>query len=227
MESTAHPRSGRTIDLTSVAASFVHEPEDRRIKRGHLRQFTGARRILDVGCGEGVFLDLARAAGAEVVGVDASAAAAGRCAARGHQVEVGDAVEVLDRLVAARQQFDGVFLSHLVEHLPATAVASLLAAAAQLLAIDGRLVVVTPNARNLIVLSEVFWLDPTHVRPYPRLLLERLGAALGLRTVASYDDPASRPRRSAWRRWLAFLRSRLVGADRSSGFDAVVVFART
>ena len=91
----------------------------------------------------------------------------------------------------------------------------------------GRLLVVTPNSRNLIVLSEVFWLDPTHVRPYPRALVERLGRAAGFTTVASYDDPASVPHRGFVRRWLAALRSRLSGADRSAPMDSVVVFDKT
>ena len=83
--------------------------------------------------------------------------------------------------------------------------------------------VVTPNFRNQIVAEEVFWLDPTHRRPYPRLLVERLCIAQGLRVIASFDDPLSRPRRPWLRRVLARLRSALSGIDRHGGMDSIVV----
>ena len=76
---------------------------------------------------------------------------------------------------AARgERFDGVFASHLVEHLPADHVPGLVERIAAVLSPGGRAVLVTPNARNLVVLTETFWLDPTHVRPWPRPLLGRL-----------------------------------------------------
>ena len=90
-----------------------------------------------------------------------------------------------------------------------------------------RVAVGTGDPRNLIVLEQLFWLDPTHVRPYPRPLLERLGRAAALQVVDSYDDPATVPKRSLPRRWLARLRSLCSGADRSSPLDSVVVFERS
>ena len=220
------PARPADVDLRRIAGTFVDAAQDRAIKRGYLRHFAGARRVLDIGCGEGAFLDLLRDAGVPALGLDGSHAATAACAARGHRVVTGDAVVLLRRLHEEREQFDGALLAHVVEHLPAAGVVDLLAAAARVLAPAGRLLVATPNARNLIVLTELFWLDPTHVRPYPRPLLERLGAAVGLRTVASYDDAATVPRRSPGRRLLARARSLLSGADRSSALDAVVVFER-
>lgn len=31
--------------------------------------------------------------------------------------------------------------------------------------------IVTPNPKDLSITNDIFWLDPTHIRPYPRPLL--------------------------------------------------------
>jgi hypothetical protein len=36
------------------------------------------------------------------------------------------------------------------------------------------LLIVTPNPEDLAIISEIFWLDPTHVRPYPALQLRSM-----------------------------------------------------
>jgi SAM-dependent methyltransferase len=211
------------MDPAAVARSFVDEEEDRAVARGRLRHFTGARRVLDLGCGRGTFLGLLREAGIAGLGADLDPAPA---RAAGHEVVEGEAGEVLAALAARGERFDGVLASHLVEHLPPDRVPALLAGIAAVLSSGGRAVLVTPNAKNLLVLTETFWLDPTHVRPWPRPLLERLGEAAGLRVVASYDDPATVPRRAPLRRLLARLRSPLSGADRSGPLDSVVVLGK-
>jgi SAM-dependent methyltransferase len=211
------------MDPTAVARSFVNEDEVRAVQRGYLRHFAGAPRVLDLGCGRGTFLGLLREAGIVGIGVDRDPAPA---RAAGHEVVGGEAEEVLAAAAARGERFDGVFASHLVEHLPPERVPALVEGIAAVLGPGGRAVLVTPNVRNLVVLTETFWLDPTHVRPWPRLLIERLGAAAGLRVIASYDDPATVPRRSLLRRLLARVRSVLSGADRSAPMDSVVVLGR-
>ncbi len=39
---------------------------------------------------------------------------------------------------------------------------------------DGTLLLLTPNPEDLTIISEIFWLDPTHVRPYPSRLLQTM-----------------------------------------------------
>lgn len=214
------------IDLAALAQAFVDPRHDREVKRGYLRWFDRCRRIVDIGCGHGTFLDVARDASLDAFGCDHSASAVAACLARGLAAELGDALDVLRREAADRGVCDAALLAHVVEHLSPAAAAELFVAIAAVLPPRGRLVVVTPNVGNLIVLEETFWLDPTHVRPYPRALLARLGGAAGFDVVASYDDPNTRPRRSWWRRGLAALRSLVSGADRSGPMDAVVVFER-
>ncbi|MCU0726085.1 MAG: class I SAM-dependent methyltransferase [Planctomycetes bacterium] len=211
------------MDPAAIARSFVDEEEVRAVQRGHLRHFRGARRVLDLGCGRGTFLGLLREAGIEGLGVDRDPAPA---RAAGHEVVEGEVEAFLHGAAARGERFDGVFASHLVEHLPADHVPGLVERIAAVLSPGGRVVLVTPNARNLVVLTETFWLDPTHVRPWPRPLLGRLGEAAGLRVIESYDDRATLPRRSFPRRLLARIRSVLSGADRSGPMDSVVVMGR-
>lgn len=225
MDSDA-PSASLHSRLSAIARGFGSEETSRAVLLDVIRHFSGAKRVLDVGCGDGPFLDLVRERGIESVGVDACEVAAGDARERGHRVEVGDAEQLVRRFVQAGESFEGVMLSQVIEHMAPSEVLSLFDALALLLPQGSSLVVVTPNPRNLIVLSEVFWLDPTHLRPYPRPLIERLGVEAGFRVRESYDDPASRPRRSGLKRLLADLRSRLTGADRSAPMDSVVVFER-
>lgn len=223
---TAAAAAAAPVDLHRLASVFVDPAQDRRIKRGYLRHFAGCRTVLDVGCGTGTFLEVLAAAGLQGTGIDASAAAATTAAAHGHEVRCGDAIAELGHLAAQQRRFDGALLAHLIEHFePARAIA-LLAAVARVLPSGGTLVVVTPNCTNHIVLEQVFWLDPTHVRPYPPALLQELGNAAGFTVIEGYIDPASAPRRSWPRRALALLRWLLSGTDRCSGMDAVVVLRR-
>ena len=59
----------------------------------------------------------------------------------------------------------------------------------------GLIVIVTPNPRDWMVLSNIFWLDPTHVRPYPRQLVEVMLEAAGFVVEASGLRPTSGGRR--------------------------------
>lgn len=51
----------------------------------------------------------------------------------------------------------------------------------------GRLILITPNASDLRT-SERFWLDPTHVRPYPEKLLVLLLQRAGFKVIKTTRD---------------------------------------
>ncbi len=212
------------LDLAAIARGFADVRAEHRVKSGYLRWFLPGSRVLDVGCGHGAFLDVARDAGLRVSGLDASPQAVESCLRRGHEVARGEAIEGLR--ARAGDPVDGILCAHLIEHMDGSRAAALVASAAAALRPRGALVLVTPNYRSPIVQEEVFWLDPTHVRPYPRALLERLCSAAGLQVVASLDDPASRPRRAPWRRWGARIRALCTGTDRTLPLDSVVVAVR-
>lgn len=212
--------------LARIAVEFSDPDELRMVRRGHLRWLHGCRRVLDVGCGHGILLELLRAAGIDAYGVDQSSAAVEHCRGLDFTVEQGPALKTLMALDTAGERFDGVVMSHVVEHMQPDAAMSVFCAAARILDQSGCLLVVTPNFKSLIVMAELFWLDPTHVRPYPRPLLERMGREAGFELVASFDDPVTIPRRTRLRQLLAKLRSALSGADRAGPLDSIVVFRR-
>jgi hypothetical protein len=76
------------------------------------------------------------------------------------------------------------------------------------------------------VIGHSFWLDPTHVRPYPRELIERMGQSAGLRVESSFDDPATRDPCSRLRRLRRRFAALVAGMDLHPPLDSVVVLRR-
>ena len=101
-----------------------------------------ARRVLDLGCGNGTFTARIAAAGHDVVGIDASASGI-RIASR--LVPAGTFLEAsLEHPLppSLRGQFDAVTAVEVIEHLPMPGV--LCARAREALRPDGQLIVTTP-----------------------------------------------------------------------------------
>jgi hypothetical protein len=92
--------------------------------------------------------------------------------------------------------------SHIVEHVPYPDAIAIVRAAFDALAPGGHLAIVTPNARDIYVIRELFWLDPTHVRPYPMILLEQMLRSTGFE-IEHMSMPLVRPgQASALRRFI-------------------------
>ena len=195
----------------------------RRYQAHYVEVFPPGARVLDVGCGEGVFLDLLRSAGRNGVGVDASADDLAPARARGLEVVQDDGIAYLERSPAA---FDGVFCAHVIEHLQPEAAVRLITAAHRAIRPGGRLVLITPEIRDLEVLTERFWLDLTHVRPYPERLLIQLCATHGFEVERSGNDPRSARGDSLPARVRRFFRSLRFGAHGYRG-DVFVIARRT
>lgn len=105
------------------------------------------RRILDVGCGGGIFSEALAGAGASVVGIDVSTGAID--AARAHLQQQQDIrIEYIhstlkDYIGTDPRPFDGITCMELLEHVPDPA--ALLAECAELLTAGGHLVLATIN----------------------------------------------------------------------------------
>jgi len=114
----------------------------RRLAQIEARQPCGA--LLDVGCGDGLFLQVARGAGWSVEGIEFSPEGARRSSRRlGRPVALGNLAEA----AGLRGPFDVVTLWHVLEHL--TRPAPLLEAVRHRLRPGGLIAVAVPNLDNL------------------------------------------------------------------------------
>jgi len=139
--------------------------------------FSDCKKVLDLGCGTGHFLQLLKDAGIQAVGVDADALAVAQAEASGLSVIQADVLQFLQN---SPDKFDGIFCSHLVEHLPFTDLNELFEGIANCLASEGILLVAFPNPESLDMQLFHFWLDPQHVRFYHPKLIEAMLAHYGL-----------------------------------------------
>jgi SAM-dependent methyltransferase len=153
----------------------------RRIQRPFSKIFLGYDPLLDIGCGRGIFLELLRSANIVGVGIDRSEEAVTACGQRGFNVHQADAHSFLHANPGA---FGGIFCSHVIEHMSYEAAVSFLELCNSALRPGGILLTITPNPTDLAVISEVFWMDPTHVRPYPKLLLRSMLNATGFEVTS-------------------------------------------
>lgn len=127
---------------------------------------------LDLGCGRGEWLELLQGAGFEPLGIDLDAGMLAACTERGLPVLQGDALAYLQSLADDSQCIVSGF--HLAEHLTFEALETLVQQALRVLRPGGLLILETPNPENIVVGTSSFYLDPTHQRPIPPLLLSFL-----------------------------------------------------
>jgi 2-polyprenyl-3-methyl-5-hydroxy-6-metoxy-1,4-benzoquinol methylase len=163
----------KTISLYEFGSS---EDTIRRIQKPLVKFFHDCAPVLDIGCGRGVFLELLSAAGIQGLGIDHSEEALAACQQKGLSVRREGAETYLKQNLGS---FGGIFCSHVIEHMGYNDALEFLALCGAALRPGGVLLLVTPNPDDLIIMSEIFWLDPTHVRPYPKLLLESMLKSLG------------------------------------------------
>ncbi|MHB9053013.1 MAG: class I SAM-dependent methyltransferase [Thermoleophilia bacterium] len=187
---------------SSLNMFYGSQEQLRRYHQGYLSRLLPQRPelpVLDLGCGFGAFMELVRDQGLDVIGVDCVDDAVDSCRSRGFDVFKDNVHHFLED---KRGAYSAVFCSHLIEHFAYDDACRLLKMIAAALAHGGRTVVITPNPASLEV-AEYFWLDPTHVRPYPLQLLSRMVEDSGLTIIDSgRQSPSGQPRRDIPRRLL-------------------------
>jgi SAM-dependent methyltransferase len=141
-----------------------------------LDYYRGCRKVLDVGCGRGEFLELLRDRGIGCLGIDVDPEMIRLCRSRGLLAERGDAPDFLER--AADGDFDGLLCDQVIEHLMPDYRHRLLRLFSARLALGSNPVVKTINPLSLATFTD-FYLDATHTRPIhpetPKYLLGSLG----------------------------------------------------
>ena len=137
----------------------------------------------DIGCGRGEWLEILLERGFSPFGMDLDAGMLQACTERGLPAKHGDAVAHLQSLADESQAVVTAF--HVVEHIPFDSLKSLVVEALRVLKPGGLLIMETPNPENIAVATRNFWLDPTHIRPLPPMLLAFLPEFHGFARVST------------------------------------------
>jgi len=143
--------------------------------------------ILDIACGQGSMLRVCRARGQGVQGIEADPELVRQLRADGFRVYEGFVPDDLSSIHV--EPFDGVFVGHLVEHLQPRECQALLSWIFDNIADGGTIVIQTPDFTTSAVALENFWLDATHVRPYPVRLLKAMLSTSGFVPVEGACGP--------------------------------------
>lgn len=146
--------------------------------------FQGRRRVADLGCGRGEFLELMREMGVTAEGVDLSEESVALCRHKGLEAACADLFPYLANL--GEGSLDGIYSGQVVEHLPPEKLPEMIRLAARVLEPGGILAIETPNPACLAIFATHFYLDPTHVRPVPSPLLAFYMEEAGLGRIESH-----------------------------------------
>ena len=191
--------------LSSGSGAVSEDRERLRDTASDIRAFAAGidQRILDIGCGAGGLLDSLRELGFQALaGMDPAPACAAAVSERGHQGVVG----TFDNHPLGRGPFDGVILSHVLEHV--RDVSAALSSIARLLTSQGWLYVEVPDAARygecLIAPFQDFNLE--HINHFSAQTLRNLLAVHG---------------------WEVFRHgAKTLHLPRGLGYPAIFVFAR-
>jgi 2-polyprenyl-3-methyl-5-hydroxy-6-metoxy-1,4-benzoquinol methylase len=143
--------------------------------------FSGARDVLDIGCGRGEFLTLLRDNGIGARGIDLNASMVQVCRDHGLQAETADALSFL--LAQPDGSLGGLFAAQVVEHFEPGYLTQLLDAAAAKLRPGAPIVLETINPACWFAFFESYVRDITHVRPLHPDTLRFLLVASGFQRV--------------------------------------------
>lgn len=159
------------IDWMRFADTFRGSEERiREHQKRYAARFAGASaEILDIGCGRGEFLEVAREAGLAARGIDLSQECIALCRSKGLEAEHADMFEYLESL--PDHCLGGAFCSQVVEHLSPERIPALARLLGAKLHPGALVAVETPNPECLAIFATHFYIDPTHTRPVPAVLL--------------------------------------------------------
>jgi len=133
--------------------------------------------VCDIGCGRGELLDLLRTAGITSYGIDTDSDFVEQCDSRKLDARHEDALQHLETVKEG--SLGAITMMHVVEHLPVGVLLEFLRLSFRALAPGGLIIMETPNGSNVLVGSNNFYLDPTHIRPVPAEFLQFVSETSG------------------------------------------------
>jgi len=140
--------------------------------------FLGLEPAVDLGCGQGEFLEVLATAGVKASGIDLMPDSVAACRERGLDVQQADLFEFLASLEPG--SVGGFFSGQVVEHLPPERLPEMLEGVERALRPGGVCIVETPNPATFATHVQSFWRDPTHTRPVPAPALSFVARCAGL-----------------------------------------------
>jgi len=169
-------------DEDNFAARFRGGVDDLSARyRGLAQRLIGCDPVLDIGFGRGELMALLLDAGVQVRGIEVDPRLVASARGRGLDVARGAAIEHLRTLEP--ESLGGIAMIQVIEHLSPQQVIDFVALAAEKVRRGGKVIVETVNPESLYVYARSFWLDPDHVRPVHRALLEFLFSEAGFRRL--------------------------------------------
>ena len=175
----------KPFDYSDFESEFMDRNCIQWLQRPRVRFFKDCRRVLDLACGPGFFLELLREAGIDAVGVDRNEYLVEKVRLKQLQAVHSDVFHYLEML---EEGVDGIFCSHFVEHLPFDRVVRLVELITMRLHPGGVLVLVLPNPGSIRLHLFGFWRDPEHVRFYTGNLIASVCRHYGLSVEHSNEE---------------------------------------
>jgi SAM-dependent methyltransferase len=192
--------------------SFPHYHAEDRWEWGALRQVLSARgptRLLELGCGEGIFLaSLAGLKNVDAEGIDLSEASAAAARARGLNVRCIS----LEAVLKENRRFDVIFMSHVLEHVEGPR--KIVLDCKPLLEPGGEIVFSVPYSPTSREYGEldIMNLPPHHLTRWNRTSLTRLAEIAGLTLSVAMRRP-----KPVLKRAIGYTVERATGDPRRAG----------
>ena len=163
------------VFYTRFEDRFKDTAETKKLHKQYQQLFTDAKvnfkkfPVLDIGCGRGEFLEYMRELKINAHGVDINTDMVERANNAGLKVVQGDALDYLEESKA--RSIGAITGFHIVEHITFQMLLKMLSSAYSSLAPGGFALFETPNPENIIVATNSFYFDPSHLKPIPPGLL--------------------------------------------------------
>lgn len=145
----------------------------------YIKKNSSSPSAIDLGCGRGEWLNFCQKNSLNVQGLDLDEAMVKESIENGFNVKLIDALEYLKKLDDDSIDFISSF--HMIEHLSFDVLYKIIEESYRVLKPGGAILLETPNCENVIVGTNNFYLDPTHIKPIPNLLLSFLMKFLGFK----------------------------------------------
>lgn len=151
--------------------------------------FANCTNVLDIGCGRGEFLELAKDKGINARGIDVDEDMINFCKSKGLNVELKDAIKALEEL--EDKSLDGIFISQVVEHLSPDYLINMLNLCNKKMKYGFYIIIETVNPLSLFSLAN-FYIDLSHVKPVHPETLRFLVNTAGFRDIETkFSSPVS------------------------------------